>query len=774
MGEIGQITKNTDRGKSIIKIIKEKKPSTIVEIGTWKGGGTTTCILETIDKKTNFISIESKKEFFDEAKNNLLEYSNNFELLHGRIIEPKDALRFFNSLILDENPEVTPDQHLTWFLEDLKSFESCPNVLDTLPKEIDMLILDGGEYSTKCEWEVLKERVKIVVLDDINMVKTKEIYQELKNNINYSCLNLINHEGNGFAIFENIKKPISTFGKKNLSEVKNSNTIITATNSPYYESLLGLISSIHKFGYNTVDKVLVYDIGLTQEEINSLRNLEKVDVIEFTEDEKNSHPEFLVGKSHVYKNYCLKHASKFNENVLWVDSGACFINNFDEIFEKIDYEDIFLVGDIHLNKTYTHDECVNIMNATEDELMSNQLWSGLVGFKSEGKYQELIDLSSDFSLVENCCNGNHQNHRHDQSILSILAYRYSCPQQDIDKYGYWTDAGRNLETARQYGSIVFAHRRGYIDKSNLIQNGEDYVEQPKVVVEATITPKISVKPTSRIKLVDENLGGQEGLSRYISPETGWTRDMGNNEYDIAIHTDRMCYNVEPNPEKTNYAWLIEPPMINGENYSNITQVNSKFKKVFSHNLSIEGRIDNFVYVPHCGTWLRSQDIGLHDKNKNISFTYSDKQWNPGHRLRHNYANFLKEKNISVDHYGSGSQKPIEFKIESLKDYRFAIVMENSVQDDYFTEKLIDCFLSGTIPIYWGTKNVSKYFDSDGIIFLPNIDEWGFNMDSSLELITQLDENYYQSKLSSIINNFNTSQKYIHPENFILDYIQNEK
>jgi len=461
---------------------------------------------------------------------------------------------------------------------------------------------------------------------------------------------------------------------------------------------------------------------------------------------------------------------------LWIDSGACFINNFDEIFEKINSDKIFFVGDIHLNKMYTHDECINIMNATEDELMSNQLWSGLVGFKSGGKYQELIDLSSEFSLIPNCCNGNHQNHRHDQSILSILAHRYNCPQHDIDKYGYWTDAGRNLETALQYGSIVFAHRRGYIDKTNLIIKGEEVkiVENTLTQFDQIITPKEIKNIISRIKLVDENLGGQEGLSRYISPETGWIRDMGNNDYDIAIHTDRMCYNIEPNPEKTNYAWLIEPPMINGENYSNITQVNSKFKKVFSHNLSIRDRIDNFVFVPHCGTWLRSEDIGLHDKNKNISFIYSDKQWNPGHRLRHNYANFLKEKNISVDHYGSGSQKPIEFKIESLKDYRFAIVMENSVQDDYFTEKLIDCFLSGTIPIYWGTKNVSNYFDEGGIIFLPNIDEWGFNMDASLELISSLDENFYQSKLSSVVNNFNTAQKYIHPEKIILDYIENEK
>jgi len=786
MNEIGQITKNTDRGKSIIEIIKEKNPKNIVEIGTWKGGGSTMCVLDSIGEENNFISLELNKDFFEESKNNLSEFLNKFKLIHGRIVEQKDVAKFFNSIDLDENTQVTSEQHITWFLEDINNLKNCENVLHKLPSKIDMLILDGGEYSTNTEWNILKERTDIVVLNDINMLKTKKIFTELKENSEYTCLRHINYEGNGFAIFEKKSENLNThirIEKKEYQEVNHkklhnkeiTNSIITATNSPYFESLLGLISSIHKFGYDLVDRIIVYDIGLDNSEINILKGLEKVDVIQFTEEEKNLHPEFLVGKSHVYKNYCLQHASKFSENVLWVDSGACFINNFDEIFEKINSEEIFFVGDIHLNKTYTHDECVSIMNATEEELMSNQLWSGLVGFKSGGKYQELIDLSSEFSLTPNCCNGNHQNHRHDQSILSILAYRYNCPQNDIDRYGYWTDAGRNLETALQYGSVVFAHRRGYIDKSNLLQKGQENIkieQEPQQIIEV-VKPKEIKKITSRIKLVDENLGGQEGLSRYISPETGWNRDIHSKEYDIAIFTDRMGYNVEPDNSKTNYLWLIEPPMINGENYSQIGQISHKFKKVFSHNLSIEGRIDNFVYVPHCGTWLRSQDIGLHDKSKNISFTYSDKQWNPGHKLRHNFAKLLKEKNATVDHFGSGSGKHIEFKIDSLKDYRFAIVMENSVQDDYFTEKIIDCFLSGTIPIYWGTKNISKYFDGDGIIFFPNIDEWGFNMDVALELMSTLDDSLYQSKLSSIINNFNTAQKYIHPENFILNYIENE-
>ena len=51
-------------------------------------------------------------------------------------------------------------------------------------------------------------------------------------------------------------------------------------------------------------------------------------------------------------------------------------------------------------------------------------------------------------------------------------------------------------------------------------------------------------------------------------------------------------------------------------------------------------------------------------------------------------------------------------------------MENNIEPDYFTEKLIDCFLTGTVPIYLGPKQVENYFDPNGwceaSVHLPSI------------------------------------------------------
>jgi hypothetical protein len=51
--------------------------------------------------------------------------------------------------------------------------------------------------------------------------------------------------------------------------------------------------------------------------------------------------------------------------VLWLDAGACALRSLEPIFNVIESEDIFLVGDVHINRNFTHKRCVEVMNATE-------------------------------------------------------------------------------------------------------------------------------------------------------------------------------------------------------------------------------------------------------------------------------------------------------------------------------------------------------------------------------------------------------------------------
>jgi hypothetical protein len=48
-----------------------------------------------------------------------------------------------------------------------------------LPEVFDVILLDGGEFTTYYEFQLLKNRCKILMLDDINVDKCKLIVSEI-------------------------------------------------------------------------------------------------------------------------------------------------------------------------------------------------------------------------------------------------------------------------------------------------------------------------------------------------------------------------------------------------------------------------------------------------------------------------------------------------------------------------------------------------------------------------------------------------------------------
>jgi hypothetical protein len=192
----GQMLPTTERGVLIKELISKYKPKTIVEIGTWKGMGSTMCILESIDYNCNFISFESNKSFYEIAKNNLTNYQGKVELIYGTLVSVDEVLSFLSDKTLTNEQQ-------SWLKEDINWMKKCEIVFDKIPQKIDFLLLDGGEFSTYSEWEKLKSRTSIVALDDIRVLKTSKIYSELISDDEYKLINET-AEGNGFAIF--IKK----------------------------------------------------------------------------------------------------------------------------------------------------------------------------------------------------------------------------------------------------------------------------------------------------------------------------------------------------------------------------------------------------------------------------------------------------------------------------------------------------------------------------------------------------------------------------------------
>ena len=81
------------------------------------------------------------------------------------------------------------------------------------------------------------------------------------------------------------------------------------------------------------------------------------------------------------------------------------------------------------------------------------------------------------------------------------------------------------------------------------------------------------------------------------------------------------------------------------------------------------------------------------------------------------------------------------------DFKFGLVMENTKQRGYVSEKILNAFIGGTIPIYFGTEDVFNIFNRDAFVF--------FNEDRPQETIENVrallaDEEKYNSMLAQPI------------------------
>jgi hypothetical protein len=57
------------------------------------------------------------------------------------------------------------------------------------------------------------------------------------------------------------------------------------------------------------------------------------------------------------------------------------------------------------------------------------------------------------------------------------------------------------------------------------------------------------------------------------------------------------------------------------------------------------------------------------------------------------------------------------QLDFISQYKFMICFENKSQPHYFTEKLMNAYYGGTIPIYWGDPRVFEYINRDAILYL---------------------------------------------------------
>lgn len=88
------------------------------------------------------------------------------------------------------------------------------------------------------------------------------------------------------------------------------------------------------------------------------------------------------------------------------------------------------------------------------------------------------------------------------------------------------------------------------------------------------------------------------------------------------------------------------------------------------------------------------------------------------------------------------------------EYKFAIAFENTSYDGYCTEKLMEAFAAGTVPIYWGDPGVVKDFNPESFINAHDFNSF----DEVVQRVKEIDNDdalYLKMRNASPLLNNNT-------------------
>lgn len=313
------------------------------------------------------------------------------------------------------------------------------------------------------------------------------------------------------------------------------------------------------------------------------------------------------------------------------------------------------------------------------------------------------------------------------------------------------------------------------NKINRVVNGRELREQ--VITKTTsCTPAVFNKEGEPMYFfyLQDDLCSHHPYS-FASPNWSVTQhivwDRYNKALPIHFYTHNNIFQSYPYCDKK-FGMLIEAEVIVPNDYERVynnKEIINEYAGLFTHSYKLLERYSNAKFMPASGVWYGSEVGGgiideemYKKKSKNVSLLSSDKTMCDLHRYRKDLAFHYKKSGL-VDTYGSFDGGILNKIGDTLTDYRYRIVVENSIEPYYFTEKILNCFAAMTIPIYIGATEIEKFFNIDGII---KVDVMDFdNLDTIIKKCCKED---YEERIPAIIDNFNRVQKYICFEDYLFE------
>uniref|UniRef100_A0A6M3XTU1 Putative glycosyltransferase n=1 Tax=viral metagenome TaxID=1070528 RepID=A0A6M3XTU1_9ZZZZ len=242
----------------------------------------------------------------------------------------------------------------------------------------------------------------------------------------------------------------------------------------------------------------------------------------------------------------------------------------------------------------------------------------------------------------------------------------------------------------------------------------------------------------------------------------WNRDITDSA--PIFFTDRSIHLVPKYKglNKKICIFLIESPDNTVVEHNFVLNNSSLFTHIFTSWQPILDKCKNSSYIPSTGgCWIEPTERMIYDKTFPVSFVCSNKNRLPGHKFRQEVADYMTIADLAISCFGDRFNRYVTKKIDTLKDFQYQIVVENGFQNWHFTEKLLDCFQTGTIPIYRGC-DISKFFNMNGVIQFKTIH--GLN-----DLLDDVTMKLSKRIKDAIKENFEISKQYLIPEDYMVKH-----
>jgi hypothetical protein len=198
-----------------------------------------------------------------------------------------------------------------------------------------------------------------------------------------------------------------------------------------------------------------------------------------------------------------------------------------------------------------------------------------------------------------------------------------------------------------------------------------------------------------------------------------------------------------------------------------------FSIIYTWSDKVLNNCENAVFLTFGTTWITNEQASkCPPKEFSLAHLCGQKLLTYGHHIRHEIFNRQNEITIPKKFLFHREPPPNlpdnmpfhrETKMSVFDTPMFAIVIENTSHNGYFTEKINDCMLLKSIPLYWGCSNIGDFYDTSGIIFFKNADEL-------IKIVNRLTPEYYYDRLNIIESNHKKVALYQRYENRISEKI----